>query len=213
MSTTTLHQVYKNLRDIEKDKRYKNIILAVKYTKGLIITYKNKPIEAFYHANSGGRTEYPKYLWGGKRKTYPYLTSVRDPYSKIDKNFYWKNKINKKFLSSIFSRYYKKKLIFKKITIYKRTPSYRVYKFKLYFNTGIKIITGNQLRTMLGYTYIKSLYIKVKNYNKYILFIGKGSGHGICFSQWGSYGMGLKKLNYRQIIYFYYNHVRIKKEY
>lgn len=37
---------------------------AVNSTKGKIITYNNAPINAFFHANSGGTTEVPKEVWG-----------------------------------------------------------------------------------------------------------------------------------------------------
>ena len=38
------------------------------------ITYENKPIDAFFHSNSGGITEVPVNVWGGTG--YPYLQSV-----------------------------------------------------------------------------------------------------------------------------------------
>ena len=43
-------------------------------TQGKIITYEGKPINAFFHANSGGATEAPVNVWGGSN--YPYLQTV-----------------------------------------------------------------------------------------------------------------------------------------
>ena len=42
-------------------------------TKGKMITYEGKPINAFFHSNSGGKTEIPVNVWGG---SYPYLVAV-----------------------------------------------------------------------------------------------------------------------------------------
>ena len=59
-----------NVRQIN----WNNIVNAVNRTKGKIITYENKPINAFFHSNSGGTTEVPINVWGGSG--YPYLQVV-----------------------------------------------------------------------------------------------------------------------------------------
>lgn len=47
---------------------------AVQATKNEVITYDSKLIWAFYHSNSGGRTENNEDIWGGE--ALPYLRSV-----------------------------------------------------------------------------------------------------------------------------------------
>lgn len=59
-----------NLRQSNWDK----IVNAVNSTKGKIITYEGKVINAFFHSNSGGTTEVPINVWGGSG--YPYLQVV-----------------------------------------------------------------------------------------------------------------------------------------
>lgn len=54
----------------EEDKsegNWNKIVLAVNDTKGKVITYEGKPINAFFHSNSGGTTEAPIDVWGGSR--------------------------------------------------------------------------------------------------------------------------------------------------
>lgn len=51
---------------------------AVDETWGRLLVYDNKPITAFFHSNSGGRTENSEYVWSA---VMPYLKSVNDPYS------------------------------------------------------------------------------------------------------------------------------------
>ncbi|MFD1737327.1 SpoIID/LytB domain-containing protein [Bacillus salitolerans] len=55
-----------------------NTSKAVDETKGEIITYHNKPIEAFYSASNGGKTESNAHVWGGKSISYYPIKD--DPY-------------------------------------------------------------------------------------------------------------------------------------
>ena len=57
-----------------RNEYWAKIVEAVDSTKGKIITYNEKPINAFFHANSGGATEAPVNVWGGSN--YPYLQTV-----------------------------------------------------------------------------------------------------------------------------------------
>lgn len=57
-----------------RESNWNRIVSAVNDTKGKIITYENKPINAFFHSNSGGTTEMPVNVWGGDK--YPYLQVV-----------------------------------------------------------------------------------------------------------------------------------------
>ncbi len=57
---TTNDQVFKGLRP-----EYKNTALAVTGTDGLVLTYRNKLITAWYSASNGGQTELPQHVWGG----------------------------------------------------------------------------------------------------------------------------------------------------
>lgn len=57
-----------------RESNWNKIVEAVNSTKGLIITYNNEPINAFFHSNSGGTTEVPVNVWGGTG--YPYLQTV-----------------------------------------------------------------------------------------------------------------------------------------
>lgn len=61
--------------DKEKaEENWEKIVSAVDSTKGKIITYDGKPINAFFHSNSGGSTESVENVWGGTN--YPYLQAV-----------------------------------------------------------------------------------------------------------------------------------------
>ena len=68
----------------KRQTNWEKIQKAVYETSGKIITYNNKPINAFFHSNSGGTTELPVNVWGGGTDL-PYLhvveTSGEDGYT------------------------------------------------------------------------------------------------------------------------------------
>lgn len=53
--------------DSKKDEYWNKIVKAVNTTQGKMITYNGEPINAFFHANSGGTTEPPINVWRWKR--------------------------------------------------------------------------------------------------------------------------------------------------
>ena len=69
--------------DEEKKSNWAKIEEAVNSTKGKVIEYNGEAIDAFFHSNSGGKTEVPVNVWGGTN--YPYLqvveTAGEDAYS------------------------------------------------------------------------------------------------------------------------------------
>ena len=58
-----------------REVNWNKITTAVDSTKGKVITYEGKPIDAFFHSNSGGKTETVSNVWGGS--DLPYLQSVQ----------------------------------------------------------------------------------------------------------------------------------------
>lgn len=60
---------------------YENTTKAVEETRGEVITYKNKPINAFYSASNGGITENNAHVWG--ENSLPYFPVKKDPYDPI----------------------------------------------------------------------------------------------------------------------------------
>ncbi|MEH7237341.1 SpoIID/LytB domain-containing protein [Bacillus sp. JJ1562] len=74
MDDTTFYQVYGGYAWNARTTK------AVEATKGQVITYKNKLIDAFYSASNGGMTENNKNVWGGdSRSFYPIKEDPFDP--------------------------------------------------------------------------------------------------------------------------------------
>ncbi len=66
----------------EREEYWNKIVEAVNTTIGEIVTYNGEIINAFYHANSGGKTEMASGVWGRKRLSI--LTKCRNSTEKKD---------------------------------------------------------------------------------------------------------------------------------
>jgi len=202
---------------ISKEERYKawktnriskwrKIEKAVNDTRGLIITYNNKPINAFFHSNSGGFTDSPKYVWGGEG--YPYLKSVEtsgeDGYEQYSSSL----KISKKnFIKKLKEKHKNFKIDFKNkdcINIQSYTSGKRVNKIKI----GNTSFTGVEIRQIFS---LKSARFKIKVDKENVYFEVIGYGHGVGLSQTGSDSLAKQGKSYEEIIKHFYTGVKISK--
>jgi len=191
----------------DEDKRVSNwnkILEAVNDTAGKIITYEGKPINAFFHANSGGKTEVPFYVWGGT--DYPYLqvveTSGEDAYSQYSSEAKF---TKKEFIEKVKKEHEDFEIDFRKencIEIIKRDESNRVITVKI----GNLNLSGVETRTLLG---LRSANFTVEIKNDEILFKVIGYGHGVGMSQTGADALAKQGKIYEEIIKHFYKGVEI----
>lgn len=78
VSDTTFDQAYKGVGMERED-----IIQAVDQTRGQLLTYEGKLVQATYYSNAGGKTAVGEEVWGG---TQPYYQSVTSPDSDLLKS-------------------------------------------------------------------------------------------------------------------------------
>ena len=93
IDSTNMNQVYSGL----EARTYKTT-RAVKSTRSLVLTYKNKLINALFHSSSGGMTENSQDVW---KNEYPYLSSVKD-FDKNNPKLRWQKKFSNEELKSLF---------------------------------------------------------------------------------------------------------------
>lgn len=191
--------------DEEKDKNWEKIVSAVEQTKGKIITYDNKPINAFFHSNSGGTTENVENVWGGTG--YPYLQTVvtvgEDAYSQYSSEACF---TNDEVLQKIKEYHQNVSIDFSndsEIQILENTESGRVKKIKF----GNIEITGTEARIIFG---LKSAMFTIEKSNENIKFKVLGYGHGVGMSQTGADSLAKQGYNYEEIIKHYYTGVEIQ---
>lgn len=124
-------------------------------TRGMVLTYNGKPIEACYHSSSGGYTENSENVWGSY---VPYLRAVVD-YDQEAPKYKWEKDITAKEIENILLRngYRIGKLKAIKLSPLKKQPmeavdrgiSGRVLKLTFVGDAGEALLNGGKVREML----------------------------------------------------------------
>ena len=190
--------------EAERESNWNKIESAVFSTQGKVITYEGNVINAFFHSNSGGKTEGVSSVWGGA--DLPYLQSVEtageDAYSQYaSEASFTKQEFEEKIKQSHpdFSIDYTSEDCIK---ILEYTDGNRVKTVKI----GNLELSGVEVRTMLG---LRSANFSVEINGDNIKFTVKGYGHGVGMSQTGADALAKQGSNYEEIIKHFYTGVEI----
>ncbi len=188
----------------ERNQNWAKIEEAVYSTKGQVIEYEGQVIDAFFHSNSGGKTEIPVNVWGGT--DFPYLTVVEtageDAYSQYSSEV---TLSKKEFESKLKTKYKDFSINWAEadaIKIIEYTDGGRVRTLKI----GNKNLSGVEARALFG---LKSANFNCKLENENIKFSVIGYGHGVGLSQTGADSMAKSGANYKDIILHFYANVEI----
>ncbi len=126
---------------------------AVDATGGQVLYYGGKPIDAFFHTDSGGMTENSEDVWG---TYYPYLRAAKEDKAGTGA---WKQKytvpeLQLKLKEAGYQFGVMKRIELTPLSIGKatedRSQSGRVQLIKFFGNQGNASLTGNELRKILG---------------------------------------------------------------
>lgn len=189
---------------VDAESNWNKIVQAVDSTKGKIVTYEGQPINAFFHANSGGITESSLNIWGGI--DYPYLKSVEttgeEGYTQYSSQV---TLTHQELIDKIKTKYEDCEIDFNQencIQILEYTTSGRIKTIKF----GNKEIAGIEARTLLG---LKSTNFTFSIDAQNITFTVTGYGHGVGMSQTGADALAKAGSNYEAIVKHYYTNVEI----
>lgn len=233
VSNSTDHQVYSGVSG--ESQATTN---AVNKTKGVVMLYDQRPINALFHSDGGGYTEDSVNVWGSD---VPYLKGVKD-FSTGTSTSNWTVTTSRQALESKLNAASKGVGKLKSIQLtplgkpgqqtYDRGVSGRIKSATFIGTSGKTTVDGDALRSILG---LKStLFDFYVNHNPakgtgkaYHSFTGKndtvyikghGWGHGLGMSQWGAAEMA-KRANpgdtnyYQTILRHYYSGITLKKMY
>lgn len=142
---TTHCQVYKGYRN-----EFPSTNKACEETEGLIIYYQGNPVPAYYSKNDGGHTDNVEDVWGTK---IGYLRGIRDEFSPL---YSWEKTYSFDELESVLRQANYSVGNISSITITNRNSSGTVAKIAIWDERKQTILSGNQLRTILGANTIKS---------------------------------------------------------
>ena len=233
VSNSTDHQVYSGVSG--ESQATTN---AVNKTKGVVMLYDQRPINALFHSDGGGYTEDSVNVWGSD---VPYLKGVKD-FSTGTSTSNWTVTTSRQALESKLNAASKGVGKLKSIQLTPlgkpgqqtsdRGVSGRIKSATFIGTSGKTTVDGDALRSILG---LKStLFDFYVNHNPakgtgkaYHSFTGKndtvyikghGWGHGLGMSQWGAAEMA-KRANpgdtnyYQTILRHYYSGITLKKMY
>lgn len=172
---------------------YEKIKEAVLSTKGLIMTYNNMPIKAYYFAMSNGYTENSINVFN---QNYDYL-KIKE--SKWDKDNESEKIITKEELCSLLEIECNEIII----SNIQKDESNRID--KLLINN--KLFTGLEIRKKLNLRSTDFLFEIGEN----IIIKTKGYGHGVGMSQYGANNMAKENYNYKEILEYYYDGIKIEE--
>lgn len=187
-----------------REANWDKIVEAVNSTQGKIVTYNGEPINAFFHSNSGGKTETTANVWGGTG--YPYLQAVETAGENAYSQYSSEVTLTKQtFIDKIKEKHENFTIDFNAedaIKILEYTDGNRVKKIKI----GNLELSGVEVRTIIG---LKSANFTVKEEGENIKFVVIGYGHGVGMSQTGADSMAKTGSNYEEIIKHFYTGVEI----
>ena len=137
IDSTQRNQVYNGL-----ESRTRKTSKAVRSTRSLVLTYKNKLINALFHSSSAGMTENSQDVWENK---FPYLSSVKD-FDKNNPKLRWEKRFSNEQLQELFPTIGG----IKQIKILDITNTGRVKNVKIQGYYGSDQISGLDIRKKLN---------------------------------------------------------------
>lgn len=189
----------------EKESNWNKIVQAVDETSGKIITYNGEPIDAFFHANSGGKTESASNVWGGENL--PYLQSVETSGEDVYSGYNTELALSKDELKEKLKQVYPDIEINlenqDEIKILEYTESGRVRNIKI----GNAVVAATKLRSCLG---LRSTFFDIKINGEMITFYVTGYGHGVGMSQTGADSLAKQGYVADDIVKHFYTGVEIE---
>lgn len=186
---------------------------AIKATRGEVLTYGGKPIEALFHTDSGGMTENSEAVWGSH---VPYLRAAKDTPAKT---MPWTKTISRADLEHKLAAKGRdigkvRSIALSPLAIGRaakdRTASGRVKTMTVKGTKGTATLSGTTWRSLLG---LKSTLFDAKLTKDAVIFTGYGSGHGLGISQWGAKRLAETGKSYADILHHYYTGTTLQQLY
>jgi stage II sporulation protein D len=184
---------------------------------------RGEVFRAFYHADCGGRTTTPDFVWGpaGDYK------SVRDPACETRKSNKWQFVARKKWLRNQLQDPAGVAALDRNVAAlnsHADGPTQAGLEFSWIQSlfdqrvtlvewwdglSDLKILSGQNFRQLLGFGKLKSLRFQSHEKGQNLVFEGQGFGHGVGLCQWGSKDWAEQGLKAEAILNHYYPLARI----
>ncbi|MHC1698164.1 MAG: SpoIID/LytB domain-containing protein [Geobacteraceae bacterium] len=201
LESTVYDQVYGG-SDIEDSRAAR----AVSETRGEVVDFNGKIIQAFFHSSCGGHTEASHNVWS---VTLPYLRGVDCSYCMKSPSVLWELALSPKKIETLLRAAGYSVTDLERIQVLSRYPSGRITKLELASARGNVTIPAVVFRKIMGYGVIRSTDFEVKIVDGDFVFVGTGYGHGVGLCQWGAKQRAEEGFSYREILSYYYPGTRL----
>lgn len=186
---------------------------AVEETRGMVLKFARDPIKAYFHANCGGTTEIPDFVWGGGVAGF---RPVACPYHREKKNQkIWSLRLSKpqieqalRKVGGLLPRGFVK---LAHLEAGAPNSSGRLSDLMLSDAAGNSaLISANTFRNAVGNTRMKSTAFRVEENSQAVEFSGEGFGHGVGMCQIGARAMADEGKSFHEILTYYYPLAKIR---
>ena len=217
-----MHQVYRGA-----EAEHPVVDRAVAATRGLVLRWNGRVVDAPYSASCGGRTADPRDVWGGQREGSPWLVAVDDidpasgrPWCDLSPRNAWEVTLDESLLREAVRRHLVSRGAreataprVRAVRVAERTAGGRVKAMAVSTDRGDVTLVGNDIRFALRDArgaILSSTYFQVGRETRAgdrlaaLELRGAGNGHGVGLCQWGAIGRARSGYHARAILGHYY---------
>lgn len=203
---------------------------ALEATNGLVATYDDKLINAYYHSTCGGQTDNIEDVWD--KDPEPYLVSVSDGDAcEISKYFTWTEKFTADQIIDRLQNYLSQEYTedvrvgrLLDIRIIARTPGGRVASIVFETTSGLFTFNKEKVRWIIRRGENGESILRSANFDidlrrdasgdiKEVIFNGRGYGHGVGMCQMGARALASRGIAFDSILKIYYQGIELKHLY
>jgi stage II sporulation protein D len=204
---------------------------AVRATRAQVITWKGRPIDAFFFSTCGGRTESGAVVF--QLAGDPYLKSVSDvapdglAYCRFSPRFRWREEYAGDSLEAMLRRTLPGLTQVnpaavdrvEDVQVSKRTPSGRAETVEFRLSGRRVAVSGQAVRRaflLSNGEMLRSTAFDVEERSdgtrvSWLAIDGRGAGHGVGFCQWGAVGRARAGHGYEAILVAYYPSTTVER--
>ncbi|HJO39228.1 MAG: SpoIID/LytB domain-containing protein [Vicinamibacterales bacterium] len=184
---------------------------AAAETRGVILAYEGRPIQALFHSDCGGHTSDAGIVWGGV--TPPYLLAVPDPVEATHRP--WQFDLSAEQLREALNGDARTRVGNRvdRIDVVERDVAGRATRVVI-DGERAPMVRGEELRAVLtaafGARTVKSTRFDVRRDGNRFSFVGTGFGHGVGLCQVGAIARARRGESFVAILGHYYAGARLE---
>jgi stage II sporulation protein D (peptidoglycan lytic transglycosylase) len=179
---------------------------AAAATAGEVLVQGMEPVEAYFHAVCGGRTEAGLAALG---RDLPYLAPVTCGYCDRAPGARWSVRVAARALGQAAGL--REPATAARVVV--RTATGRAEQVEIAAGARKITVAAAELRRTLGYARLPSLAFEVRAARGEFVFDGRGQGHGAGMCQWGASAMARDGKDHRAILLHYYPGTQVVRMY